>query len=377
MKKITVLGSSGSIGTQALDVAERLGYSVVALAARRSAALLESQARRLRPRCVALEDEGAARGLRVGLGDTGVKVLSGPRGVEECAAMRVDCVLNGIVGIAGLRPTAAALEAGNPLALANKESLVAGGALVMALARRGNLPLLPVDSEHSAVFQCLQGQAPAHRLILTASGGAFYGKSREELAQVTAGDALRHPTWAMGAKITVDCATMMNKGFEVIEAAWLFDIPPERVDVVIHRQSVVHSLVEFADGAQLAQLGAPDMRLPIQYALTYPERKAVPGRKLDLAACGALTFEAPDHGLFPAVELCRRAFARGGLACAALNGANEAANALFREGRLGFLEITELAQKAVEAAPAGDALDLKDIFAADKAAREITKRGKR
>jgi len=374
---------------QALDVIERLGCGVTALTAGRNAALLEAQARRFRPRAVALEDESAARALRIGLGDTDIRVFSGPEGVAVCAAMWAGCVLNSIVGIAGLRPTLAALEAGNPLALANKESLVAGGALVMKLAREKGIQILPVDSEHSAVFRCLQGtplhgqvRCPPERIILTASGGAFYGKNREELALVTAEVALRHPTWAMGAKITVDSATMMNKGFEVIEAAWLFGIPPARVDVAVHRQSVVHSLVEFADGALLAQLGMPDMRLPIQYALTYPERVPIPlpggvaaGRggaeRLNPAALGTLTFEAPDETAFPAIGICRAAFARGGLACAALNGANEAANALFREGRLGFLEICALAEEAMLAAPAGDANSLEEIFEADKEAREL------
>ena len=371
MKHTTILGSTGSVGRQAVEVCARLGYPLVALTACRGAALLEAQARRHRPLAVALADEPAARGLRAALRDTPIQVLSGPEGVAACAAMQADCVLNAIVGIAGLRSTVAALEAGNPLALANKESLVAGGALVMQLSKERNLPILPVDSEHSAVFQCLQGRCPPQRIILTASGGAFYGKSREDLAHATAADALRHPTWSMGAKITVDSATMMNKGFEVLEAAWLFGVPPPRVEVLVHRQSVVHSLVEFADGAVLAQLGVPDMRLPIQYALTHPAREALPGGRLNLAALGTLTFEAADEEAFPAVALCRAAFDRGGLACAALNGANEAANALFREGKLAFLEITRLAREAVQRAPEGDAASLEEIFAADRAAREF------
>jgi len=321
---------------------------------------------------VALEDVSAARGLRVSLRDTNIKVLSGPEGIAECAAMEARCVLNGIVGIAGLRPTLAALGAGRPLALANKESLVAGGALVMALAREKRLPVLPVDSEHSAVFQCLQGQGSPERILLTASGGAFYGKTREELARVTAADALRHPTWAMGAKITVDSATMMNKGLEVIEAAWLFGLPVERIDVLVHRQSIVHSLIELADGAVLAQLGAPDMRLPIQYALTYPARLPSAPARLDLAACGALTFSEPDEEAFPAVQLCREAFQRGGLAPTMLNGANEAANALFREGKIGFPDIFRLVSAVMEAAPPGSADSLEKILSADSYAREMT-----
>ncbi|MDR2687067.1 MAG: 1-deoxy-D-xylulose-5-phosphate reductoisomerase [Oscillospiraceae bacterium] len=374
MKRIAVLGSTGSIGAQALDVVERLGYGVAALTAQSNAKLLEAQARKYRPQAVALADKTAAQSLRIALNDTDIPVLSGPEGVVECAAMACDCALNAIVGIAGLAPTIAALRAGNPLALANKESLVTGGALVTELAKKQNLPILPVDSEHSAIFQCLRG-APAgslRRVILTASGGAFYGKNREGLARVTAADALKHPTWAMGAKITVDCATMMNKGLEVIEAAWLFGLPAERIDVLVHRQSVVHSLVELADGAVMAQLGAPDMRLPIQYALTYPERLPSPAERLDLTTCGALTFEPPDEEAFPAVALCREAFERGGLAPVALNGANEAANALFRQGKIGFPDITRLVSRAMEAAPPGEADDLEKILSADRYAREMT-----
>ena len=374
LKTITVLGSTGSIGTQALEVAERLGYGVAALSAQSNAKLLEAQARKHKPRAVALSDAAAAKDLKVALGDTGVAVLSGEAGVAECAAMQCDCVLNGIVGIAGLAPALSALRAGSPLALANKESLVAGGALVTQLAQKQNLPILPVDSEHSAIFQCLRGvpEGALRRIILTASGGAFYGKSKQELAHVTAGDALKHPTWAMGAKITVDSATMMNKGLEVIEAAWLFGLPVERIDVLVHRQSIVHSLIELADGAVLAQLGAPDMRLPIQYALTYPARLPSAPARLDLAACGALTFSEPDEEAFPAVQLCREAFQRGGLAPTMLNGANEAANALFREGKIGFPDIFRLVSAVMEAAPPGSADSLEKILSADSYAREMT-----
>ena len=372
MKCVTVLGATGSIGTQAFDVIGRLGYAVTAVTAHSNAKLLEAQARKFRPKLAALADESAARELKFALRDTDIKVLAGPEGVAACAAIPCDCVLNGIVGIAGLLPSVSALQAGNPLALANKESLVAAGALVTGIAREKGLPILPVDSEHSAVFQCLQGvpEKALRRVILTASGGAFFKKSKEELANVTAAQALKHPTWDMGAKITIDSATMMNKGLEVIEAAWLFGLPATQVDVLVHRQSIVHSLVELADGAVLAQLGRPDMRLPIQYALTYPERQPLPGDRLDLAACGTLTFEKPDDGAFPAIELCREAFKRGGLAPAALNGANEAANELFRQGKISFPEITRLAAAAMEAAPAGGADDLKKIFFADRTARE-------
>jgi len=374
MKRVTILGSTGSIGTQALDVIGQLGYSVVALTAHSDTKLLEAQARKYRPQAVALADERAAASLKTALKDTNITVYSGARGITECAAMACGCVLNGIVGIAGLAPTVAALRAGNPLALANKESLVAGGALVTGLARERGLPILPVDSEHSAVFQCLQGapEDSLRRIVLTASGGAFYGKSRASLASVTAADALKHPTWAMGAKITIDSATMMNKGLEVIEAAWLFALPAAQVDVLVHRQSVVHSLVEFADGAVLAQLGTPDMRLPIQYALTYPQRLPSPAPSLDLTTCGPLTFSEPDDEAFPAITLCREAYRRGGLAPAALNGANEAANALFREGKIGFLDITRLIAAVMEATPPGDADTLEKILEADRYAREMT-----
>jgi len=373
MRRVTVLGSTGSIGTQALEVIEGLGYEVAALTARNGAALLEAQARKFRPQAVALANEAAARGLKTALRDTGIAVLSGAEGVDGCAAINCDCVLNGIVGIAGLAPTLAALRAGNPAALANKEGLVAGGALVTGLAREKGLPLLPVDSEPSAIFQCLQGapEGSLRRVTLTASGGAFYGKTREELANVTAADALKHPVWAMGAKLTIDSATMMNKGLEVIEAAWLFGLPPERVEVLVHRQCAVHSLVELADGAVLAQLGAPDMRLPIQYALTYPERAESPVAPLDLTACGPLAFEPPDGDAFPAIGLCRRALKRGGLAPAALNGANEAANALFRAGKIGFLDIARLCEAVLEGAPPGEADSLEKILAADRYAREM------
>ena len=385
----TILGSTGSIGTQALEVISALGWPVVALTAQRSGALLEEQARRFRPRAVALADETAARALKTRLRDMHIEVLAGAGGVEACAAMGAELVLNGIVGIAGLRPSVAALQAGSRLALANKESLVAGGQLLQQESGDRNqesgdrdqesedLPrIVPVDSEHSAIFQCMRGlrKEEVSRVILTASGGAFYGKSREELAHVTLEDALRHPVWKMGAKITIDSATMFNKGLEVMEAAWLFDLPPERVNVVVHRQSVVHSMVECVDGAVLAQLGTPDMRLPIQYALTYPARVSCPAQRLNLAAVGTLTFEPPDDEAFPAVQLCRKALAMGGLAGATLNAANEAANALFRAGKIGFLEITELVAEALERTPNSPADTLENIFAADQAAREFVMR---
>lgn len=373
MKRVVILGSTGSIGTQALEVMDALGAQVLALTAQSSEALLEQQIRRYRPAFAALGDPAAAKSLQIAAGDCSTKILAGPEGVAFCSALQADLVLNGIVGIAGLAPSVAALSAGNPLALANKESLVAGGALVTKLAREKGLPILPVDSEHSAVFQCLQGgpRESLRRIILTASGGAFYGKSAAELEHVTAEDALRHPVWQMGAKITVDSATMFNKGLEVIEAAWLFDLPAEQIDVVVHRQSIVHSLVEYNDGAVLAQLGTPDMRLPIQYALTYPGRAASPAKKLDLTACGSLSFAPHDDAAFPAIALCREAHRRGGTAAAVLNGANEAANLLFRQGKLRFPEIARRVAGALDAVSCGSAESLEGIFAADQAAREF------
>lgn len=349
MKRVTILGSTGSIGVQALQVIDRLGWQVAALTAHFNEALLHEQVRKFN-----------VKHFACGNADE----------IAKCAAIPCDIVLNAIVGIAGLRPSMAALEAGNPVALANKESLVAGGSLVMELSRAKGLPILPVDSEHSAIFQCLQDNNIPEKLILTASGGAFFGKTRSDLAAATAEDALKHPTWNMGAKITIDSATLFNKGLEVIEAAWLFNMHVDDIDVVVHRQSIVHSLVEYNDGAVLAQLGAPDMQLPIQYALTYPSRLPAPAQRVNLAEVGTLTFESVDHQTFPAIELCKAAWRRGGLACAALNGANEQANELFRQNKLGFLDITPAVEQAMLAAPVGDPHSLDDVFAADNAARE-------
>lgn len=373
---LSVLGSTGSIGTQTLDVARGLGLSVCALAARSNVTLLEQQIREFRPRLAAVFDPEAARQLRLAVRDLDVKVAEGMEGLCEAASLeQADLVCNSVVGMVGLEPTLAAIEAGKDLALANKETLVAGGALVTGRVREKGVKLLPVDSEHSAIFQCLQGspgpQAVA-RLILTASGGPFFGKQRAELADVTPQQALRHPNWSMGAKITIDSATMMNKGLEVIEASWLFSMPPSRIDVVIHRESVVHSLIEYVDNSVLAQLGVPDMRIPIQYAVTYPERFPSPVRRLSLAEWGTLTFFPPDPEAFPAIGAARRALERGGLAPAALNGANEAAVGLFLAGKLPFLRIAELAAEAAEAQPAGSGSPtLAEILDADRAAREF------
>lgn len=344
-KRIVLLGSTGSIGEQALDVIEHLDYTVAGLAAYRSVEKVEQQIRRFRPKVAAMYDEAAATDLKTRVSDLPVKVLSGMDGLCELASYTdADMVLNSVVGMVGLLPTLAAIEAGHDVALANKETLVTGGELVMRAVAEKGVRLLPVDSEHSAIFQCLQAAPPqqtAQRLILTASGGPFFGRTAAELATVTVADALKHPNWSMGAKITVDSATMVNKGLELIEARWLFDMPPEKIDVVVHRESVVHSLIEFEDRSVLAQMGVPDMRIPIQYALTYPKRYVSSVSPLDLAVCGKLTFFPPDDVTFPAVSLCREAIRRGGLYPTALNGANEQAVALFLDGKIGFTDIVQ------------------------------------
>ena len=377
MKKLSLLGSTGSIGTQALQVVQNLReqgekWEVAALAARSSVNRLEEQARQFHPDVVAVFDEGAALSLRQSLRDTDIQVLSGMEGLCEAAAWpEADLTLNAVVGMVGLQPTLAALQAGKALALANKETLVAGGAIVMEAARKRNLPILPVDSEHSAIFQCLQGcpeRGALKKLVLTASGGPFFGRSRQELAGVTREQALRHPNWDMGAKITIDSATMMNKGLEVMEASWLFDLPEHRIEVVVHRESVIHSMVEYQDNAVVAQLGVPDMAVPIQYALTYPRRMPSPAGELDLCALGKLTFYPPDREAFPCLELCREALRRGGLVPAAANGANEQAVALFLEGKIGFLDIPRLVEAAMDRQAPG-VVTLETVLEADQEAR--------
>ena len=377
MKKLSLLGSTGSIGTQALQVVQNLReqgekWEVAALAARSSVNRLEEQARQFHPDVVAVFDEGAALSLRQSLRDTDIQVLSGMEGLCEAAAWPgADLTLNAVVGMVGLQPTLAALQAGKALALANKETLVAGGAIVMEAARKRNLPILPVDSEHSAIFQCLQGcpeRGALKKLVLTASGGPFFGRSRQELAGVTREQALRHPNWDMGAKITIDSATMMNKGLEVMEASWLFDMPEHRIEVVVHRESVIHSMVEYQDNAVVAQLGVPDMAVPIQYALTYPRRMPSPAGELDLCALGKLTFYPPDREAFPCLELCREALRRGGLVPAAANGANEQAVALFLEGKIGFLDIPRLVEAAMDRQDPG-VVTLEAVLEADREAR--------
>lgn len=376
MKNLVILGSTGSIGTQALEVARQAGYRVVGLAAARQVDLIEEQIRAFAPEMVAMYDENAADTLRERVADLPVQVLSGMEGLCELAALpQADMVLNSVVGMVGLRPTLAAVEAGHDVALANKETLVAGGAFVMDAVRRAGVKLLPVDSEHSAIFQCLQGCPPERRiqrLILTASGGPFFGRSREQLEGVTLADALNHPNWSMGQKITIDSATMMNKGLELIEAAWLFDMPPEKIDIVVHRESIIHSLVEYDDNAVLAQLGTPDMRVPIQYALTYPDRLPCPAKQLRLEDWKNLTFYAPDDEAFPAMNLARKALTMGGLYPAALNAANEVAVGAFIAGEIGFTDITRLAAQALEQTlPVPTSVE--DVFAADEMVRKQTR----
>jgi 1-deoxy-D-xylulose-5-phosphate reductoisomerase len=374
-KVLSILGSTGSIGTQSLDVARKRGYRISALAAFSNVELIEKQTREFNPKTVALVDEKAAADLKVRLSDTPVKVLSGLEGVCECAREETcDTVLNSVVGMAGLKPTLSAIDAKKKIALANKETLVAGGKLVFEKARENGVDILPVDSEHSAIFQCLQGchdKNQLKKIILTASGGPFFGKTVDELKNVTVADALKHPNWSMGAKITIDSATMMNKGLELIEAVWLFDMKPENIDIVVHRQSIIHSLIEFDDNSVLAQLGLPDMRIPIQYALTYPDRFESPVEELNLAKCGELTFFEPDYDTFKCINLCRKAISMGGLFPAAVNSANEQANKLFREGKIGFLDIYERAASVLEKIPRYDSYSYEDVMETDALAREL------
>lgn len=377
MKTIGILGSTGSIGTQSLDVAKKRGYRVSFLTAGSNAALMEQQIREFHPEKAALLNEAKARELKMRVSDTSTRILSGEEGICECAANSgADIVINAIVGLAGLRPTLAVLNAGKNLALANKESLVAGGELVLSEAEKHHAKILPVDSEHSAIFQCLQGKpsnAAVKKIILTASGGPFFGKTEKDLEKVTVKQALNHPNWSMGAKITIDSATMFNKGLELIEAVRLFHVRPSQVDIVVHRESIVHSLVMYDDNSVIAQLGLPDMRIPIQYALTYPERYESPVEELDLAKYGTLTFFAPDEKTFRCIDLCRQAVEKGGLYPAAVNSANEEANAMFRAGQIRFLEIPRLIEAASAAVHNQEHFTIDDVFSIDRQMRETVR----
>ena len=374
MKGIALLGSTGSIGTQSLDVCRMHGYRVVCLTANRRVDLMETQIREFRPDLVSMMDPVAADDLRTRVADTGTKVLSGMDGLIECATYSgADTVLNAVVGMVGLQPTLAAIQAKKTLALANKETLVAGGHLVTNTAKAYGVDILPVDSEHSAIFQCLQGspeKGAVKKLILTASGGPFFGKTLAELENVTAADALKHPNWDMGAKITIDSATMMNKGLEFIEAKWLFDMPIDAIDIVVHRESVVHSAIAYQDNSVIAQLGVPDMRIPIQYALTYPQRLPSPVQELSLVDYGKLTFYAPDYDTFRCINVCKDAIAAGGLRPAAANGANEESVRLFLNGKIKFTDIAVLNRAAMEACPQVADYTLDDVLQADRAARD-------
>ena len=374
MNCVSVLGSTGSIGRQTLDIVSRMPeVKVAALTAGTSVERMAEQCRQFHPELAVMATEAAAAQLREQISDLDTRVLWGEEGLIEAATVeRADCVITAVVGMLGLKPTLAAIRAGKRIGLANKETLVCAGELVMAEARKYGTEIIPVDSEHSAIFQCLMGagdKREVERIILTCSGGPFFGMNKEQLRSVTRADALKHPNWKMGAKITIDCATLMNKGLEVIEAMRLYDLPLEQVDVVIHRQSIVHSMVEFVDGAVMAQLGAPDMRLPIQLALTYPARQSCPVDKLDLTKCGALSFCEPDMEAFPCLALARKCAKLGGTACPVMNGANEAAVALYLEDKIGFYDIYELVAGAVEAVPFIQNPTLEEILESDRLAR--------
>ena len=378
MKYVSILGSTGSIGRQSLDIISRLPeIRVAALTAGTSVELMARQCREFRPELAVMATREAAEELRKAIPDLAVRISWGEEGLIEAATLeQADCVITAVVGMVGLKPTLAAIRARKRIGLANKETLVCAGEIVMAEAKKYGAEIIPVDSEHSAIFQCLMGSGEkkeVKRLILTCSGGPFFGKSREALRKVTKADALKHPNWKMGAKITIDCATLMNKGLEVIEAMRLYDMPLEQVSVVIHRQSIVHSMVEFVDGAVMAQMGAPDMRLPIQLALSYPERLECPVDALDLLTCGALTFSAPDLQNFPCLQLAFDCAKKGGTACPAMNGANEEAVAMFLNDEIGFYDIYDLVSRAVDAVPFIANPDLDQVLEADRLARQAVR----
>lgn len=375
--KLSILGSTGSIGTQALQVVDdlkgRKEITVCAITGNRNTALLERQIRAYRPRLAVAADESCARQLKLAVADTDTRVLAGPEGLSEAAAMEeADMVLSAIVGFAGLVPTMQAVAAGKDIALANKETLVTAGALFMDAVKEKGVRLLPVDSEHCAIFQCLHAgtRAQLRRILLTASGGPFYGRSRDALKEVTRDEALRHPNWSMGAKITIDSATLMNKGLEILEARWLFDVPIDQIEVVIHRESIIHSMVEFADRSVVAQLSYPSMKHPIQYALTYPDRLASPEPALSFADLAQLTFGVPDEEAFPCLALAKRAGREGGIMPTVLNAANEVAVSRFLRGEIGFLEIPDIVGRAMGQYKNIPQPALSDLIAADRAVRQ-------
>lgn len=377
MKKISILGSTGSIGTQTLDIVKRSGgkFSVSALAAGTNCTLMEEQARLFTPRVVAMADEKAAKSLKLSLKDTDIRVVSGEEGLIEAATLgETDIVVGAVVGIAGLLPVLEAIKSGKDIALANKETLVTAGTIVMKAAEEKGVKILPVDSEHSAIFQCMEGNVRPKKIILTASGGPFFRKTKEELKNVTREDALRHPNWVMGAKVTIDSASLMNKGLEVIEASHLFSMDRDSIEVCVHRQSIIHSMVEFEDGSILAQLGSADMRTPISVALNYPERSQVSGKALNIFELGALTFEKPDTDTFKSLALAYRALGEGGTLPAAMNGANEEAVASFLKGNCSFVDMADMVEAAMNAHKIVENPTLQDILNADKEARDFVRR---
>ncbi len=378
VKCVSILGSTGSIGRQTLDIIDNLKIPVAALTAGTNAERMAQQCRAYRPELAVMATKEAAEALQTAISDLPTRVMWGEEGLIAAAVHEdADCVITAVVGMVGLKPTLAAISAGKRIGLANKETLVCAGELVMAEAKRWGTEIIPVDSEHSAIFQCLMGshsKKEIKRIILTCSGGPFYGMDRDQLKSVTKADALRHPNWKMGPKITIDCATLMNKGLEVIEAMRLYDLPLEQVDVLVHRQSIVHSMVEFTDGAVMAQMGSPDMRLPIQLAMTYPQRANCPVDELDLLTCGSLTFAAPDMEAFPCLALARRCAKLGGTACPAMNGANEEAVAMYLNDEIGFYDIYDLVMRAVDTVPFIQNPTLEEILESDKLAREAVRR---
>lgn len=375
-KTISVLGSTGSIGTQALDVIKSLGYSVSALAAGRNIQLLEKQARIFKPKMVCIFDKSLYSELKSRLKDTGIEISCEMEGLCKAASFPgADITLNSVVGMIGLLPTLEAINAGKNVALANKETLVTGGKLVMESAKKKGVCILPVDSEHSAIFQSLQGsnKNELNRILLTASGGPFYGYKKEDLRKVTLNDALKHPNWTMGKKITIDSATLMNKGLELIEAAWLFDLPPEKIDILVHRQSVLHSAVEFCDGAVIGQMGTPDMKLPIQYALTFPERKPLEVPRLSLLSYQNLTFEPPDEDTFVCLKSCKESIRRGGLTPTIVNAANEEAVDAFLKGKIPFWKIGALVEDSLNLSISETEVTLNNILSAANTARDFVR----
>lgn len=375
MKTITILGSTGSIGTQALEVAAVHKMKILALCAKSNVRLLASQAKEFSVKYVCIYDENKFDELKELLKDTDIKILFGMEGLLYISSLKVDILLNSVVGMIGLLPTLTAIEAGNDIALANKETLVAGGELVMKKAFEKGVKILPVDSEHSAIFQSLQGRADnkISKILLTASGGPFFGKTRDELKKVTLSDALKHPNWEMGKKITIDSATLMNKGLEFIEAMWLFDVTPDQIEILVHRQSVVHSAVEYEDFSVIAQLGVPDMKIPIQYALTYPERYACPTKRLSLTDYATLTFAKPDYETFDCLSSCIKAVKIGGTMPAMVNAANEEAVALFLDEKIEFYRIGEIVKSVFDNFEADKINSVDDILVADKRARDYVK----